>query len=77
MISYEDYFLKKLGYRITNIMAEKNVPTNLLCKSVGVNRMTLARWINMETPMPLIGLYKIAHGLGMTVDELIKGIDKQ
>lgn len=57
-------YLKKYG------MMQKE-----LAEKIGVNEVTMSKWMSGVRPPSLFAVYKIAKALNCTVDDLVKGLD--
>ena len=63
-----------LGRNIFNRLQEKKMSQYRLAKLLGVNQGTLSKWINGRDPKASM-LYRISRILGVSMDELMEGIE--
>lgn len=67
-MTYSDAIIK----RLTDLCAKKNITVNKLATLSGITQSTVDNLMKGKTKNPkLKTLYKLAHGLDMTVSELL------
>ena len=64
-----------LGNNVHRILKEKKLNQHDLCRMADVGYSSLSTWVSGTRTPNAWSLYKIAKALGVTVDELLKGID--
>lgn len=64
---------KKLGYRLSALVADTGKPQSEVAKGIGAQESSLSLWINGHWTPSLESMYKIAHYFGTTVDALLDG----
>lgn len=63
---------KKFGERLKKLREDKNLSLNMLAYENDLNKSTLSRIENGLVDPKLSTIYKIAQGLEITIDELMK-----
>ena len=64
---------KKLGYRLSSLVAGTGKPQGEVAKGIGAQESSLSLWINGHWVPSVECLYKFAHYFGKTIDELLEG----
>ena len=66
-----------LGNNIVNRLQEIGMSQRRLAKLIGVTESALSRWVNGQREPRASMLYKISKILGVTMDDLMKGVDDE
>lgn len=66
--------IKKITYNICDQMREQKMSILETAKQIGVHRNTLAAYLNNPGKMPVDKFYAIAQALGVSVNDLMKGV---
>ena len=64
---------KKLGYRLSSLVAGTGRKQCEIASDIGVQESSLSQWINGHWVPSVECLYKFAHYFGKTIDELLEG----
>lgn len=64
---------RKLGYRLSALVAGTGKPQGEVAKGIGAQESSLSLWINGHWTPSLESMYKIAKYFGTTVDALLDG----
>lgn len=64
-----------LGNNIVSRLEEIGMTQYRLAAKLGINQGTLSKWVNGLREPKASALYKISKILGVTIDELMKGVD--
>ena len=65
----------RLGKRLRFIMVERDLNQDGLAEACGIQRPTVNKYISGKINPTLRTLLKMADALGMTVSELLEGVD--
>jgi transcriptional regulator with XRE-family HTH domain len=68
----QDDICKKFGERVKKLREAKNLSLNMLAYENDINKSTLSRIENGLVDPKLSTIHKIAEGLEMPIDELMK-----
>lgn len=64
-----------IGKNIHRRLLINGVTQKKLAEEIHVTQVTMSRWINGERNPSVYGLYRIAKYLGVTMEELMEGIE--
>ena len=64
-----------VGNNIYNILKERKLSQKWLAIQIGVHETTISKWTCGQNNIKAINLYKISKVLGVTMDELMEGVE--
>ena len=65
------YAMASFPENFADLLAEHGWNQNVAAEKLGVSQANISRWLSGEREPGLTALIQIAHGLGVTVDELL------
>lgn len=65
------------GDNIKRLCKRKNITLNALASDIGVSHCTMSNWVNGHRQVTSYGLMRISKALGVTMEELMEGIEDE
>ena len=67
----ENEFRRKFGNELGKVMMKKNISQLGLARAIGVNKMTVANWLEGKTSIKLYHAYLISKTLEIPIEAII------